>query len=54
MSLCLGLLPPPSWGGDQSCPFGRSMIDMLPHPHMHMNVEIKFDDDISLDSFEKV
>ena len=30
------------------------MIDMLPYPHMHLNVEIKFDDDISLDSFEKV
>ena len=28
--------------------------DMLPHLHMHLNVEIKFDDDISLDSFETV
>ena len=28
--------------------------DMLTHPHMHLNVEIKFDDDISLYSFEKV
>ena len=27
---------------------------MLPHPLMHLNVKIKFDDDISLGSFEKV